>query len=273
MAELSVPVLAYHAGNITGNSYECNDRVAFASDLYTLHHHGYKIIPLQWIADWVNGVKDLSQYGDKLIGLSCDDGLDHDYLNGSYLNFGPQQSLFNILKSFIEDVGATNQPHAHLTSFVIACPDARRAIDEQSLQGAQLLNHSWWREANEHQIFSVENHSWDHRHPNIYPEASANFLAVQDFATAHQQIIDAKKFIENTINKSTSLFCYPWGHYNDYLIDDFMPNTAAPNGITAAFTCESKHTKKGTNPWLMPRYVCGFNWKSPAQLIKQVLAV
>ncbi len=272
MAELSIPVLAYHAGNISGNTYASNDRIAFASDLYTLHHQGYQIIPLQWIAEWVNGQRDLSVYGDKLVGLSCDDGLDQDYLDGAYFDFGPQRSLFHILQDFVEDVGPEQQAHAHLTAFVIASPQARQAIDEQSLSGAQLLNHHWWREANQHSRFSVENHSWDHRHPDIYPADTANFTSVTDASVAEQQIIDAKHYIDQELGENTTLFCYPWGHYNDYLLHEFMPTRAAEHGITAAFTCEASHTKRGSNRWLMPRYVCGFNWKSPAQLITQVLS-
>ncbi len=272
MTELSIPVLAYHAGNISGNTYASNDRIAFATDLYTLHQQQYTIVPIHWIAQWVNGLRDLSLLGDRLIGLSCDDGLDQDYLDGPYFDFGPQRSLFNILTDFIADVGSDKQPHAHLTAFVIASPEGRKAIDDHSLSAANLLNDYWWAAANAKSTFSIENHSWDHKHPDIYPQEVAHFTGVDDPDTAQLQIIQAKHYIEQQLNgEKTTLFCYPWGHSNDYLIEQFMPTTAAQHGIQAAFTCEAKHTKKDTNPWLMPRYVCGHDWHSPNQLVNKIL--
>ena len=141
--QLRVPILAYHASNITGNVYQLNDHIAFESDLYTLHHAGYTIIPLYWIAEWLNGERELESLGDKLIGLSCDDGLDLDYKDGNYFDFGPQRCFYNILKAFVADVGHENQPHANLTSFVIACPDGRKKIDDVSFKHFSEKDINW----------------------------------------------------------------------------------------------------------------------------------
>ena len=85
--------------------YQLNAHIAFESDLYTLHHAGYIIIPLHWIAEWLHGERDLEamveNYGNMLIGLSCDDGLDLDFKDGNYFDFGPQSSFYNILKDFV----------------------------------------------------------------------------------------------------------------------------------------------------------------------------
>lgn len=269
MTELTIPILAYHASNITGNIYQLNDHIAFESDLYTLHHQGYKIIPLKWIAQWVNGKKDLDQLGHKLIGLSCDDGLDLDYKDGEYFDFGPQKSFYHILKKFIADVGPETQPHANLTSFVIASPAGRKEIDDQSLNGHQLLNDDWWKTANDSGLIDIENHSWDHRHPDIYVESEANFTSVLDHDTAYQQIIEAKSYIDQKlVHKKTSSFAYPWGHVNDYLINQFLPTDGVHHGIEAAYTCGAEAVKRDTSRWKLPRYICGFNWKSPAGLLE-----
>jgi len=269
MTELEIPILAYHASNITGNIYRLNDHIAFESDLYTIHHQGYKIVPLKWIAEWVNGERDLSQVGHKLVGLSCDDGLDLDYKDGEYFAFGPQKSFYHILKKFITDVGPQKQPHANLTSFVIASPTDRKIIDDKSLNGHQLLNEDWWKSANDTDLIDIENHSWDHRHPDIYPESKANFTAVTDHQTAYKQIIEAKSYIDQKlVNKKTCLFAYPWGHVNDYLVHQFLPLDGINHGIKAAYTCGAQPVKFDTNRWELPRYICGYNWKSPAGLVE-----
>lgn len=144
MRTQQIPVLTYHAGNITGNSYQTNDRIAFQSDLYTLHQMGFKIIPLQRLVDWLLGIQDLPSEDTPYIALSCDDGIDQDYLDGEYLQFGPQKSLYNLLNDFQQEVGTDQQPQAHLTAFVIADYSSRQIIAEKSLKGQPLFNDDWW---------------------------------------------------------------------------------------------------------------------------------
>jgi Polysaccharide deacetylase. len=269
--EQQIPVLTYHAGNITGNSYQSNDRIAFQSDLYTLHQLGFKIIPLHWLVDWLLGDKDLPSTGESYVALSCDDGIDHDYLDGEYLQFGPQKSLYNLLRDFQQEIGIAQQPHAHLTAFVIADYQSRQIIADKSLKGQSLFNDHWWPEANNSALMSIENHSWDHRHPYIYPSEQALFSNIDTLAEADKQIIQAKKIIDYLSGGNSQLFCYPWGQTNSYLVQNFLPKHAQQTGIKAAFTCEAKAVTKTTNRWQIPRFVCGPDWHSPAQL-KQLLS-
>lgn len=271
MKNLQVPVLTYHAGNITGNSYQNNDRMAFQSDLYTLHAMGFRIIPLLWLAEWLNGQRLLDAQQGPYVALSCDDGLDHDFIDGTYFEYGPQISLHHILSEFQKDVGVDSQPNAHLTAFVIASATARTQIADKSLKGEQLLNDYWWPEANRSPLMGIENHSWDHRHPDIYETHKASFIGVDTDELAEQQIIKAKQTIDLITGGESQLFCYPWGQYNDFLWQHFLPKQGENAGILAAFTCEAKPVNHTTSPWLMPRYVCGHDWHSPQQL-QQLLA-
>lgn len=266
MSKLQVPVLTYHAGNITGNSYQTNDRIAFQSDLYSLHQMGFQIIPLEWLVDWVLGQRDLEATSTTYVALSCDDGLDQDFIDGDYLEYGPQTSLHSLLKDFQSDVGISNQPYAHLTSFVIADEQARQTISEHSLKGHQLLNDHWWYQANTSPLMSIENHSWDHRHPDIYAANQAKFTNIYSDDEAYKQIIKAKREIDRLSGGDSHLFCYPWGQTNRYLYDEYLPNQGRQAGIKAAFTCESKAVTSDSNLWLMPRFVCGSDWHSPSQL-------
>src|SRR5690606_24233003 len=123
----------------------------------------FKILSLHQLVDWVLDLNELPDEDTPYVALSCDDGLDQDFNDGEYLQFGPQKSLFNLLKDFQDEVGIEQQPHAHLTAFVIADTKAREVIANKSLQGQSLLNHDWWQEANNSALMSIENHSWDHR--------------------------------------------------------------------------------------------------------------
>jgi hypothetical protein len=266
MPSQQVPVLTYHAGNITGNSYQNNDRIAFQSDLYTLHQMGYIIIPLHWVVDWVLGERELPDNSRNYVALSCDDGLDQDYLDGDYLQFGPQKSLYHLLKDFQQDVGIDQQPFAHLTAFVIADKNARRIIANKSLHGSALLNDHWWPEAQADKLMSIENHSWDHRHPDIYPDNQAQFTEITTEETADLQILKAKKEIDYLSHGDSQLFCYPWGHTNSFLVHKYLPNKGRQAGIKAAFTCQPAAVTRTANPWQLPRFVCGPDWHSPKQL-------
>src|SRR5690554_6706937 len=224
MRTQQIPVLTYHAGNITGNSYQTNDRIAFQSDLYTLHQMGFKIIPLQRLVDWLLGIQDLPSEDTPYIALSCDDGIDQDYLDGEYLQFGPQKSLYNLLNDFQQEVGTDQQPQAHLTAFVIADYSSRQIIAEKSLKGQPLFNDDWWQEANNSALMSIENHSWDHRHPYIYPAEQAMFSNIETKDEADLQIIQAKRVIDHLSGGNSRLFCYPWGQTNDFLVKKFLPD-------------------------------------------------
>jgi len=61
-----------------------------------------------------------------------------------------------------------------------------------------------------------------------------------------------------------SLFAYPYGHYNQYLTEEYFPKQQ--NQIKAAFTCIPQPVIQATNIWKIPRYVCGDNWKSVVEL-------
>ena len=53
---MKVPVLTYHSMKIHGSAYAENDLVALASDLETIHAHGFRMVPLAHVvAEWRRG--------------------------------------------------------------------------------------------------------------------------------------------------------------------------------------------------------------------------
>ena len=272
---MRVPVLAYHATNISGNDYASNDHVAFAADLRLIDDLGLRVVPLQWLVEQVSGLadRDLS----RCVALTCDDGSALDFFDLEYPGHGLQRSLYNCMLDFIAGRGAGAQPDLHLTSFVIASPQAREQMDSSCLFGRDWMNADWWRPAVESGMLAIENHSWDHNHPclpspGIDGMPRGSFLDVDNFARADAEIAAATRFINERIApQKTRIFCYPFSHVADYLRDEYLPNFAEAHGMQAAMGDGATPVTESSDRWNLPRYICGWHWKSAAEL-REILA-
>lgn len=271
---MRVPVLAYHAVNISGNEYADNDHVAFAADLRLIDDLGLRIVPLQWVVDQLIGAVDRDL--DDCVVLTCDDGSLFEYEDLDHPGHGMQRSLFNCLRDFIAERGTQAQPDLHLTSFVIASAKAREEIDSRCLVGRGWMGEEWWRQAAESGLMAIENHSWDHNHPclsspGIDGMPRGSFLDVDNFARADGEIAAAARFINERIApQQTRIFCYPFSHVADYLRDEYFPRFAEEHGMLAAMGDGAAPVTTDSNRWNLPRYICGWHWKS-ADALREIL--
>jgi len=267
---MHVPVLTYHAVNIAGNDYADNDHVAFAEDLRLIDDLGLRVIPLQWVVDQLLGraQRDLS----RCVALSCDDGPNLDFHDVVHPVHGAQRSLFNCMADFVAERGPDRQPQLHLTAFVIASPDARRHIDRGALFGLDWMGEDWWPLAQRSGRIAIENHSWDHNHadvpgPGADGMARGSFLAVDNRVRADAEIAEAGRYIDARLApQRTRLFCYPFGHIPDYVHREYLPRHGDVHGIEAAFSDGACPVGHGADRWNLPRYICGWHWKSPQAL-------
>ncbi|MBL0163187.1 MAG: polysaccharide deacetylase family protein [Xanthomonadales bacterium] len=271
---MRVPVLAYHAINISGNDYASNDHVAFAADLRLIDDLGLRIVPLQWVVDQVNGIadRDLS----RCVALTCDDGSAFDYFDLDHPTHGMQRSLYHGMLDFIAERGADAQPDLHLTAFVIASPQARQQIDVSCLVGRGWMGDDWWRQAAESGLIAIENHSWDHNHPclpspGIDGMPRGSFLDVDNHTRADAEIAAATRFINERIApQQTRIFCYPFSHVADYLRAEYLPNFAVAHGMQAAMGDGATPVTRSSDRWNLPRYICGWHWKS-TEALREIL--
>ena len=265
---MRVPVLAYHAANISGNDYATNDHLAFAADLESIHALGKRIVPVHWVIDALHG--DTSRDLTDCVALTCDDGTDFDYFDRDHPLHGPQRSLYNCMMDFSAAHGVDAQPNLHLTCFVIASPEARREIDRTCLIDGDWINDRWWPAAVESGRIAIENHSWDHNHeaiplPGVGGMERGSFFPVDTRERADAEIADAARAIDAIIAPHrTTLFCYPFGHVNDYLPNQYFPQN--PSVARAAFGDGAQPVTLQTSRWNVPRYICGWHWKSPDAL-------
>lgn len=266
---MRVPILTYHGVNVAGREYSGNDHVAFAADLALIARLGLRIVSVQQIVDALLGrsAHDLSS----CVALTCDDGTDLDYFDLDWPGYGCQRSFFNILLDFRRKHGRTAQPTLHLTSFVIADPAARAAMDRACLFERDWMGGRWWRAAQASGLVAISNHSWDHNHPCLpgpgpHGLVRGNFHAVTDEYQAEVEIAQAQESLSYVLGRAPTLFCYPFGHVAEFLRSDWLPRRGPEIGLEAAFGDGAVPVTRDSDRWNLPRYICGWHWKTPDEL-------
>jgi peptidoglycan/xylan/chitin deacetylase (PgdA/CDA1 family) len=268
-------VLAYHSHRVLGNDYADNDHVALATDLQLVHGAGGRIVSLDRIVDGLHDRDEEPAIDQGLqVALTFDDGPMYDAVDFEHPRFGPQRGFLNILRDFTGIHGRDAQPELHATSFVIASPDARKRMEStydpaHSYVGPGALDDDWWLPAIKTGLLAIASHSFDHLHHGLSKVAHSaqvrgDFTKVSSVDDADAQIAVAGECIDRrTGGRRAPYFAYPFGHYNTFLTNDYLPAHAARLRLRAAFTTDAKPIAKGDNVWCLPRYVCGHHWKQP----------
>lgn len=268
MPRVAIPVLAYHAMNVAGAGYGENDHAAFAADLELLHDLGARIVPLAAVARAaVEGRLD-SLAG--CVALSLDDGADFDARDVPHPTWGPQRGMLGILRDFRARHGESAQPGLHATAFAIVSPEARIELDRHHMVGCGWWTDGWWRDAEATGLLAVESHSWDHNQATLATTAARAPKGAFDIATredADAEIAQATRLLRDRRGRGGDvLFAYPYGPASDYLADEYFPDAGAGHGVYAAFTTGGEPVVPGASRWRLPRFVCGWHWKSPGEL-------
>ena len=275
-------LLGYHAHHVVGADYARNDHVALPADLELITEAGWRIVPLVDLIAALGrgdgkppGAHDESG-NEKLIGLTFDDGPVYDAQDFVHPAYGPQRSFLNALRDFRDRHGASAQPGMHATSFVIASPVARAAMEssfdsDYTWLEAGALSEDWWGAATDTGLIGIANHSWDHLHPALATvahsaQARGDFRRVETWADADAQILRAQSYIaERTGGRAEPVFAYPFGHYNAFLAERYFP-ARTRYGFVGAVTADPGPVDPAAGPWRLARYGCGHHWRSPDEL-------
>lgn len=267
-ASFAIPVLCYHSWTMTGDAYEGNDHVALEHDLRTLAARGYGVLPLTLLVDILRGAHPAKVLaGRRWVGLSMDDGRDHDYLDLTDADGRRVRAMHSILAEYRDRLPILGSgPMA--VSFVIASPQARRDLDRSCGDGLDQWRDAWWAECAATGILGIANHSWDHVHDTLArvrqrDNRKGSFLAIDTFDDAEGQIAEAQRYIaERCEGHELPLFGYPYGHVPPYLRDEYFPKHGARLGITGAFGTGGASVRPDTPVWDIPRFVCGWHWRT-----------
>ena len=267
-------VLTYHSNNVLGHGYAENDHVALAADLALLAAQRIPIVPLQRVVDALDAPHTLPE---PCVALSCDDGSWFDWHDLEHPTLGVQRSFANILA---DASAARPDVPVHLTSFVIASPQARDTLDRTCLVGRGWWGEDWWQAALDSGRMAIESHSWDHHHDTLPQTATGlpggTFHNIDTQAAADIELLQASAYLDAALpSRRTRLFAYPYGHASAYLQHDYLPGQRARHGLDAAFGTEPMPVLRDSNRWNLGRYVCGQHWTSPdalAALLRDALA-
>ncbi len=266
-----IPVLCYHSWTVNGSDYANNDHEALRQDLQILARKGYQVLPVEALVALLRGELDTAIVaGRKLVCLTFDDGRDHDYLPADYGAIGTIPGFHALLEQSREWLPLCIEGY-RAVSFVIASPAARSILDQQAARGQDEWRDCWWEDCARAGIMGIANHSWDHVHDTL-PEVQqrdnhkGSFHAIDTFDDADRQIAAAQDYINlKTGNRSMPVFCYPYGHVSDYVRDQYLPQHGAALGLQAAFSTAGASVTPQSNIWALPRFVCGWHWRSPQE--------
>jgi hypothetical protein len=267
MRPSSFKILAWHSINVSENTYNGSDQVAFAEDLRTLDRCGATIWPL---ADALRAL-DQGALPDNVVVLTADDGAILDFLPFAHPTCGPQPGLYRTLRDFAADVGPGSRHRAHISCFVIASPEARAELDRKDFLGLDVWHDRWWRDANATGLVSVESHSWDHNHPSLERTCQrenrrGDFRAIETEPECRAEIDQASDYIETKAGRRPRFLAYPWGQASDYMIKDYLPRRGAGIGLEAALACFPAPVDAKSDRWNLSRYMFNHDWKSGQDL-------
>lgn len=261
-------VLTYHSQNVTGNSYETSDRVAFGADLDLFKQLGIEVVSALRLANALrNGRFD--SLPEKCVILTMDDGPLVDFTESDIPPHAGQESMLSALRRQRRTFMGfpVGKPPTVATTFVIASPSARAQLSAPVKM--PWFNDSWWYAAQQSGYLDVGTHSWNHVHPDVdemadSPHLKAAFNKIDTVEEADRQIKLASRSVRAiTKHPAAGLFAYPYGQTNEFLVREYLP---CQDTVIAAFTTEPQPVHEGTGIWEIPRYICGDHWKSQDQL-------
>ncbi len=265
---LSCPILTYHSQNISGDGYAHNDHIALQQDLRALHQADYQVIPLNWLAGWLDGEQELDGL-KRAVVLTFDDGCDFDVRDLDYPGHGVQRSFDGILRDFLDQSPPLPSP-LHATSFVIASREARQIIDSGSLFGQGWISDDWWRGTDADGLIAIENHGWDHNHPDLAGEQRGAFHTIDTHEQCLQQVVQAAGTIEHVTGRRPRYFAYPFGQSSAYIREQFFPQYPEVHGCRAALGTDPGAVIRTSDRWNLPRFVCGRDWHSAEELLNLI---
>lgn len=268
-------ILTYHSINIGGNDYCNNDHVALASDLPMLSDLGWTVVPLTTMVEALRQRR--LDAANKWVALTFDDGSWFDWYDLDHPSHGPQPGMATILRQFALSAAGRSQPTLQATAFVIASPQARAELDRSCLVGRGWWSDEWWPLAQREGLLRIQNHSWDHNHSTLSATAVAGekgkFSVLSTYEQADAEIRQAADYLDGLCGSGTSsVFSYPYGESSEYLRREYFPRHLAEHRLAAAVTTEPQRLSNDTDPWLIPRFVCGWHWQSADELRQILLA-
>jgi peptidoglycan/xylan/chitin deacetylase (PgdA/CDA1 family) len=269
-----IAILTYHPIHIVENSYVGNDLMALESDLATIDRLGLPVVSLDQAITAAASPRILQEGEGDAVAINFDDGSVFDHEDHDHPTCGLHRSAATILRDAARRLGCLSGARPLASTFVIASPEARAEMDRNDYFGGNYWPDTWWPQAARDGVLSIESHSWDHNHPSIARSVQRDnvrgtFRNIETFEEAEAEIAQSLDYIERRAGKRPAFFAFPWGESNDYLGREYLPRRGPELGLKAAVSSAplaSGWVTDSSHRWLLPRFVCGHDWKDPAGL-------
>ncbi len=270
-------ILTYHPIHVVENTYEGSDLVALERDLATIERLGIPVRPLHELFP-PPGTDPRSPPGIADVGpcvaITFDDGSVFDYVDHDHPTCGRQRSAATILREAARTHRTLAAARPLAATFVIASPAARAELDRKDYGGGNYWPDDWWAQAAASGVLSVESHSWDHNHASLERSVQRDnvrgtFRNIETWDEAEAEIARSLDYIAARSGVRPRFFAYPWGEASDYLAREYLPRRGPALGLHAALSGPDKargFATRASDRWLVPRLICGSDWKAPGEL-------
>ena len=209
----TAPILLYHRlGSVVADSMTVK---TFASDLDYLQAHGYTVIPLRRLTDYIAG-KERSLPA-RSVAITADDGHQSIYTD-----------MYPLLRRYRTPVTLFIYPSA--------ISNAAYALTWQQLREMQASG-----------LVDIQSHTY--WHPNFKREKKR--LSAEAYQSLVQiQLYKAKQVLQQRLGKPVDMLAWPFGIYDQGLMDN-----AAQTGYVAAFTLEARPAGRADKLMALPRFL------------------
>ena len=188
----------------------------FVAQLDYLDANGYHVIPLADLVDYLQGRRD--SLPPRAVVITFDDG----WLC-TYMTAWPELEKRGMPFTFFIYPGLVVQHGSHTVKW--------EQIAEMAAAGVDIESHSW-----SHPFLTLKNNH------QVDPANYDTFLK--------HELLDSRKRLEKASGKDVRFFCYPYGDYDQTVID-----AALRDGYAAATTVERGAITRNTPVMKLKRYL------------------
>jgi peptidoglycan/xylan/chitin deacetylase (PgdA/CDA1 family) len=214
-AEPRVTILVYHRFSETADDSMTVRMSTFETQLRVLHEHGYHIVPLREVVDWLRHPNATLPH--KPVAITVDDG---------------HRSVFEKLLPIVL------RERFPVTLFIYpsAISNASYALTWEQLRTLKQTG-----------LFDIQSHTY--WHPNFNIERRHRTPAdFQQFVRT--QLDKSRRRLESQTGAHPDMLAWPFGIYDDELIA-----LASKEGYIAAFTLDARKTDRHAQLLALPRFL------------------
>lgn len=213
--DVGVPILVYHRFGASGADAMTVKTAVFASHLEYLRAHGYVVIPLRQLVEYLQGRAPAPP--EHAVVITADDGNESVFTD-----------MFPLIVQYRIPVTLFIYPSAISRANYAMTWDQLRRMRDSGL--VDIQSHTYW-------------------HPNFRVERKRR--SANDYESfVHMQLTKSRELLEHRLGGRVNLLAWPFGLYDDELL-----RHAREAGYDAAVTLDGRAARRGDDLMALPRFL------------------